>query len=100
MTNFILLFLLKFADTFRKKIGHFTVMVADHVHRVGCAAIRYRQPNQLSFTKFLMTCNYDYTNIFGEPIYKSGPTAADCGVNGVHEKYPSLCDWPEDEDER
>ncbi|XP_005179142.1 tabinhibitin 2 [Musca domestica] len=77
-----------------KKIGHFTQMVADRVHRVGCAAIRYREPDQPMDTKFLMTCNYDYTNIYTEPIYQSGPPASKCTYN-ISDKYPALCDWKE-----
>ncbi|XP_061397245.1 allergen Tab y 5.0101-like [Musca vetustissima] len=77
-----------------KKIGHFTQMVADRVHRVGCAAIRYHEPDQPLDTKFLMTCNYDYTNIYTEPIYQSGPPASKCSYN-ISEKYPALCDWKE-----
>ncbi|XP_061390203.1 venom allergen 3 homolog [Musca vetustissima] len=77
-----------------KKIGHFTQMVADRVHRVGCAAIRYHEPDQPLDTKFLMTCNYDYTNIYTEPIYQSGPPASKCAYN-ISEEYPALCDWKE-----
>ncbi|XP_011181980.2 antigen 5 like allergen Cul n 1 [Zeugodacus cucurbitae] len=75
-----------------KKIGHFTMLVADRAHRVGCAAIRYRDPSDINFMKLLMTCNYDYTNILGEPVYQSGLAASKC-VYKISEKYPSLCDW-------
>ncbi|XP_073828567.1 venom allergen-1 [Musca autumnalis] len=77
-----------------KKIGHFTQMVADRVHRVGCAAIRYHEPDLPLDTHFLMTCNYDYTNIYGEPIYQSGPAASKCAYN-ISNEYPALCDWKE-----
>ncbi|XP_037932306.1 uncharacterized protein LOC119667094 [Teleopsis dalmanni] len=76
----------------RKKIGHFTLMVADRTHRVGCAAVRYREPSQPDDVKFLMTCNYDFTNIIGEPIYQTGRTASKCTYQ-ISEKYPNLCDW-------
>ncbi|XP_036320292.1 scoloptoxin SSD976-like [Rhagoletis pomonella] len=75
-----------------KKIGHFTMLVADRAHRVGCAAIRYRDPMQANDMKLLMTCNYDFTNIFGEPVYQSGPAASKC-IYKISEKYPALCDW-------
>ncbi|XP_004536108.1 venom allergen 3 [Ceratitis capitata] len=75
-----------------KKIGHFTMLVADRAHRVGCAAVHYQDPNQIDDMKFLMTCNYDFTNVLGEPVYQSGPAASKC-VYKISEKYPSLCDW-------
>ena len=67
-------------------------MVSDRVHRVGCAAIRYRDPKQPNDMKFLMTCNYDFNNIIGEPIYQSGPAATKCAYK-ISDKYPSLCNW-------
>ncbi|XP_054728351.1 antigen 5 like allergen Cul n 1 [Anastrepha obliqua] len=75
-----------------KKIGHFTMLVADRAHRVGCAVIRYRDPSQINDLKLLMTCNYDFTNILGESVYQSGPAASKC-IYKISEKYPSLCDW-------
>ncbi|XP_050329155.1 antigen 5 like allergen Cul n 1 [Bactrocera neohumeralis] len=86
-----------FIDQYRphpegKKIGHFTMLVADRAHRVGCAAIRYRDPSDINYMKLLMTCNYDYTNILGEPVYQSGLAASKC-IYKISEKYPSLCDW-------
>ncbi|KAH8416796.1 hypothetical protein KR222_004941 [Zaprionus bogoriensis] len=74
-----------------KKIGHFTLLVSDRVHRVGCAAVRFLEPTANRF-KFLLTCNYDYNNIYNEPIYQTGPAASKCLFH-VSEKYPSLCDW-------
>lgn len=79
----------------RKKIGHFTLMVSDHVFRIGCAAVRFRD---LAYTKLILTCNYDYTNVWDEPVYTTGPTASQCS-NGVDEKYTSLCKWPETDEE-
>lgn len=68
------------------------MVVADRAHRVGCAAIRYRDPNQINDMKFLFTCNYDFTNLFDEPVYQSGPTASKC-VYKISEKFPGLCEW-------
>ncbi|XP_030382240.1 venom allergen 5 [Scaptodrosophila lebanonensis] len=78
-----------------KKIGHFTLLVADRVHRVGCAAVRYLDPQPQrggNIFQFMLTCNYDYNNIFNEPIYQTGPMASKCPYR-VSEKYPALCDW-------
>ncbi|XP_075156515.1 venom allergen-1-like [Haematobia irritans] len=88
-----------FVDAFQmhpegKQIGHFTQMVADRAHKVGCAAIHYREPNYPTITRFLMTCNYDFTNIYGEPIYQSGPSASKC-LYKTSDKFPALCDWKE-----
>ncbi|XP_037814053.1 venom allergen 3 homolog [Lucilia sericata] len=83
-----------FIDSFhlhpeRKVIGHFTAMVGDRVHHVGCAAIRFYVSN---LTQILMTCNYDYNNFSDEPVYQTGPTASKCNYK-ISEKYPGLCDW-------
>ncbi|KAI8120339.1 Venom allergen 3 [Lucilia cuprina] len=83
-----------FIDSFhlhpeRKVIGHFTAMVGDRVHHVGCAAIRFYKSN---LTQILMTCNYDYNNFSDEPVYQTGPTASKCNYK-ISEKYPGLCDW-------
>ncbi|EDV92479.1 antigen 5 like allergen Cul n 1 [Drosophila grimshawi] len=77
-----------------KKIGHFTLLVADRVRRVGCAAVRFLEQSTNRF-QFLLTCNYDYNNIFGDPVYKSGPTASKCAYR-ISKKYPALCDWKSD----
>ncbi|ALC49290.1 CG9400 [Drosophila busckii] len=79
----------------RKKIGHFTMLVSDRVHRVGCAAVRFLQTNATRY-QFILTCNYDYNNIYSEPIYQAGPTASKCAQR-VLDKYPALCDWNTDD---
>ncbi|XP_001354820.2 antigen 5 like allergen Cul n 1 [Drosophila pseudoobscura] len=86
-----------FIDSYRphpqgKKIGHFTLLVSDRVHRVGCAAVRFLEP-QASRYQFMLTCNYDYNNIYNEPIYQSGPAASKCIQHHVSDKFPALCDW-------
>lgn len=67
------------------------MLVADRVHRVGCAGVRFLEPTANRF-QFLLTCNYDYNNIYNEPIYQTGPTASKC-IYRVSEQYPALCDW-------
>ncbi|KAH8354716.1 hypothetical protein KR084_003277 [Drosophila pseudotakahashii] len=86
-----------FIDSYRphpqgKKIGHFTLLVSDRVSRVGCAGIRFLEPNTNRF-QFMLTCNYDYNNIFNEPIYQSGPAGSKCVQHRISEKFPGLCDW-------
>ncbi|XP_023031428.1 antigen 5 like allergen Cul n 1 [Drosophila willistoni] len=80
-----------------KKIGHFTMLVSDRAHRVGCAAVHFLESKSNRF-QFMLTCNYDYNNIFNEPIYQTGPPASKCQLNHVSEKFPSLCDWKVDDD--
>jgi len=75
-----------------KKIGHFTMVVSDRAHRVGCAAVRFRDPMQPKQMRFLMTCNYDFNNIINEAVYQTGPTATKCSYK-ISEQYPELCDW-------
>ncbi|EDV47105.1 venom allergen 5 [Drosophila erecta] len=75
-----------------KKIGHFTLLVSDRVNRVGCAGVRFLEPKSNRF-QFMLTCNYDYNNIFNEPIYQSGPAGSKCPQHRISEKFPGLCDW-------
>uniref|UniRef100_A0A1A9X011 Venom allergen-1 n=1 Tax=Glossina brevipalpis TaxID=37001 RepID=A0A1A9X011_9MUSC len=72
-----------------KIIEHFTLLTADRVHRVGCAAVRFSVSN---ITNFLMTCNYDFTNFLDEQVYESGPSASKC-LYKKSERFPGLCDW-------
>uniref|UniRef100_A0A1B0G7H1 SCP domain-containing protein n=1 Tax=Glossina morsitans morsitans TaxID=37546 RepID=A0A1B0G7H1_GLOMM len=58
-----------------KIIDHFTLLMSDRVHRVGCAAVRFPISN---ITNFLMTCNYDNTNFLDEQVNESGPAASKC----------------------
>ncbi|KAH8303301.1 hypothetical protein KR059_006124 [Drosophila kikkawai] len=75
-----------------KKIGHFTLLVSDRVQRVGCAGVRFLEP-QANRYQFMLTCNYDYNNIFNEPIYQAGPPGSKCPQHRVSEKFSGLCDW-------
>lgn len=70
------------------------MMVADRAKRVGCAAIRYWLGEK--GLAFLMTCNYDFTPIYTEPIYKTGEPASKCSKTS--EKFTGLCEWDEDYD--
>lgn len=41
----------------------------------------------------MLTCNYDFNNIFNEPIYRTGPAGSKCDQHRTSEKFPGLCDW-------
>ncbi|KAH8274721.1 hypothetical protein KR026_000038 [Drosophila bipectinata] len=75
-----------------KKIGHFTLLVSDRVQRVGCAGVRFLEAKTNRY-QFMLTCNYDFNNIFTEPIYRTGPAGSKCDHHRVSEKFPGLCDW-------
>lgn len=78
---------------YRKKIGHFTLLVSDRVQRVGCAAAKFLDKKNIYH--FLMTCNYDFNNVNGEAIYKTGKPASKCG-HKPNRRFENLCDWDTD----
>lgn len=70
---------------------HFTVMANDRNNRVGCGMIKYLSPEKSQlFDAFLLTCNYEYTNILGQPVYARGKACTGC-ASGCSSKYQSLC---------
>lgn len=74
------------------KAFHFTVMVSDKNNRVGCAMIQYQWPeNKELFDAFMLTCNYQYTNIMQQPLYKKGPACSGCGTLQCNSNYKALC---------
>ncbi|XP_055390108.1 antigen 5 like allergen Cul n 1-like [Condylostylus longicornis] len=79
-----------------KKIGHFTLMVSDRVKKVGCSAVRFS--NDIRGRALYVVCNYDYNSIYGESIYKSGPSASNCDFRKSG-RYRGLCDYDADYDE-
>uniref|UniRef100_A0A1I8PZV0 SCP domain-containing protein n=2 Tax=Stomoxys calcitrans TaxID=35570 RepID=A0A1I8PZV0_STOCA len=78
------------STTILKKIGHFTVMVADRNIRVGCAASSYTQKGDKKKT-FLIGCNYATSNILGMPTYVSCAKAGTTCKKGKNTKYTNLC---------
>lgn len=78
--------LLFFYIIFRKKIGHFTVMVSDKNNAIGCAMIRHKEG---AFYYRYLVCNYGFTNILGEPVYTKG--SAGCQCKKQHPVYEGLC---------
>lgn len=75
-----------------RQIGHFTQVVRDEAHAVGCAASKYTMTNQGKQMKaILMVCNYSRSNPYkGDKVYVAGPTASGCKT-GTNPKYPGLC---------
>lgn len=69
-----------------KVIGHFTQIVADRATKVGCAVSRYTKTNKES----LVACNYAFTNMFDQAVFKKGVAAAGC-TTGVNPDLPGLC---------
>ncbi|KAH8400990.1 hypothetical protein KR009_002340, partial [Drosophila setifemur] len=77
-------------------VAHFTVFISDRVSRVGCGIAtgsNCSHGEQTGICHFL-TCMFDYNNIAGDYVYKTGLPATDCMAWGTHRsgKYSSLCD--------
>lgn len=75
-----------FKSSFRKQIGHFTVMVNDKNNAIGCASVRYQENN---FYYRYLVCNYGFTNILDRPVYEKGEPASKC--KEPHPVYEGLC---------
>lgn len=76
----------------QEKVFHFTVMVSDQNSRVGCAMIQYLWPEKENLLDaFMLTCNYEFTNILNGPIYQKGSPCSGCGALGCSSTYKALC---------
>lgn len=71
------------------KIGHFLQIIQDNAEYVGCAIAKYTNNGRMK--SLLLACNYSYTNMMAQPVYKSGSSASNCGSKGRNSKYTSLC---------
>lgn len=68
---------------------HFSVMVNDNNNRVGCALIQYNfQSGTWTYDAFMLTCNYQYTNMLSTPMYVRGTPCSQCSCST---QYPGLC---------
>lgn len=74
-----------------KLYGHFSTMTQDRTNKIGCGMSKYNNDT------YLFTCNYSFTNVFGQAIYKVGKTASGCST-GVNTIYPNLCSTNEEID--
>ncbi|XP_063701516.1 antigen 5 like allergen Cul n 1-like [Culicoides brevitarsis] len=73
----------KFQNT-QAVVGHFTVMSTDRTNKIGCAAVLYNRNYRI------LVCNYSFTNMMGQPIYKKGSVRSGC-KSGASNQYPNLC---------
>lgn len=68
---------------------HFTVMVNDRNNRVGCGLIKYTtMMGTWVMDSFMLTCNYQYTNMMSTPVYTRGSPCSECTCSA---QYPALC---------
>lgn len=82
---------------FSATIGHFTQMMSDRTTKIGCGIVIYpKKVSGFTFKVVLFACNYSITNIFGQPVYRKGPAAANC-LNGPNPFYESLCSVEENQ---
>lgn len=74
------------------QIGHFSQVVRDASHAIGCAASRYTMEYEgKPWNATLLTCNYSRNNpLVGEQVYEPGPTASKCQT-GTNPDYAGLC---------
>jgi len=67
--------------------GVFTQLVQDKASRIGCGAATYKKGSN---NCLLLVCNYDYVNIFDQPVYSTGPATSGCQT-GANSVFPGLC---------
>lgn len=71
--------------------GHFLVMVKDVNTRVGCAAITFTTVKSgKTYYNVQITCNYQDTNMKGDPTYTEGKPCSAC-TRGCSSTYKALC---------
>lgn len=77
--------------TDQTKVFHFTVMVNDRNNYVGCGMIQYKTKEKAgTMDAFMLTCNYQYTNIINQPLYQKGRHCSNCS-SGYSTRYKALC---------
>lgn len=68
---------------------HFSVMVNDRNNRVGCGLLQYQYySGRTLMNAFMLTCNYQYTNMIGQPMYTTGTPCSQCTCSTT---YKQLC---------
>lgn len=68
---------------------HFSIMVHDQNNYVGCGLLKYSyMSGSTQMNSFMLTCNYEYTNMLSEPMYVRGTPCSQCTCSTT---YPSLC---------
>ncbi|KAH8415957.1 hypothetical protein KR222_005134 [Zaprionus bogoriensis] len=76
------------------KYGHFAETVVDRNTHVGCAMMRFTNPQYPFLYIYNMACNYASTYAVGVHVYKVGEPASECET-GPNPKYTSLCSLQE-----
>lgn len=79
---------------YRRDYGHFTQLVTDRAGFVGCAASLFRSPQMGNAYTLFYVCDYGVTNMRGDAVYTTGPTASECKT-GTDKKYTNLCSTEE-----
>lgn len=75
----------------QSKVFHFTVMANDQNNYLGCAMIKYLTPeNGEMMDGFLLTCNYQFTNVLGQKVYEKGKSCSGC-PRGCGPIFKDLC---------
>ncbi|XP_017488225.1 PREDICTED: venom allergen 5-like, partial [Rhagoletis zephyria] len=73
-----------------EQYGHFAEFVVDRNTHVGCAVIRYTNPDFPLHHIYNMACNYASKYALGIPVYRVGTPASEC-KKGKNRYYPGLC---------
>lgn len=61
-------------------------MVNDKNNAIGCAMTRFKESN---FHYRYLVCNYGFTNVLDQPVYKRGSAGSNCEKR--HSVYEGLC---------
>lgn len=66
-------------------VGYFAQLISDFTHKVGCAGVNY------DTNHYFFVCNYDFSPIVGEPVYREGQVTSWC-LRGRNRKFTNLCE--------
>nr|CAR93762.1 CG9822-PA [Drosophila melanogaster]CAR93765.1 CG9822-PA [Drosophila melanogaster]CAR93767.1 CG9822-PA [Drosophila melanogaster] len=73
-----------------EKYGHFVETVLDRNTHVGCAMMRFTNPQYPFLYIYNTACNYASVYAIGVPVYNAGKPASECRT-GSNPEYPALC---------
>ncbi|GAB0087272.1 hypothetical protein DMENIID0001_015650 [Sergentomyia squamirostris] len=76
-----------------EQIGHFTAFIHEKSDKVGCAVSKFTTKDGMK--KYLVACNYCYTNMLYESTYTTGKACSKCQNGKCGEIYKGLCDESE-----
>lgn len=69
--------------------GHFTQMMIDRSHKIGCSMTTFYD-NSLHVFYYLLACDYASTNIIGFPVYRILKEESEC-EKGQNPVFQGLC---------